>query len=238
MTLTTIGLAALLTISVADAKGPGAKGSSANERSVRGHELSLELGTLGAPDSAWRYLGSSSYIPSYGARVGFGITPAIAVVASWHRGQDGAEIEGPGATDDDVLFRTAFTSHQIAVGPKLQWRWKPWLAPYATLQGLGVVGRARLDDGFDEDDNPNQYTYRGFAPGGMVTGGVDLKPVRVAKGVRLGTHLEMGYALTSRMTLVQEGGKDPANSSNNGDVELGSVGFRGFTMRFGVGVNF
>lgn len=233
MTLALMGLAALLTSPVAEAKS-----RKAPDRAVRGHEVSFELGTLGAPDPTWDYLGTEPYIPSYGARVGYGITPAVAIVASWHRGADGAEIEGPGATDDDVLFRTAFVSHQIAIGPKVQWRWKPWLAPYATLQGLGVVGKARLDDGFDDDDNPNQYSYSGLAPGGLVTAGVDLKPLRVTKGMRVGTHLEMGYAHTARMTLVQDGGRDPANSDNNGDVELGDVGFRGFTMRFGVGLNF
>lgn len=233
MTPALIGLAALLSSTAADARPPNPA-----DRAVAGHEVSLELGTLGAPDPAWDYLGSQPYVPSYGARVGYGLTPAVSIVGSWHRGADGAEIEGPGSAEDDVLFRTAFISHQLALGPKLQWRWKPWIAPYATLQGLGVIGKARLDDGFDDDENPNQYTYTGFSPGGLVAGGVDLKPLRVAKGVRIGTHLELGYALTRRMRLVQEGGKDPANDDQNGDVELGSVGFRGLSMRFGVGVHF
>ena len=236
MTLATMGLVALLSSNTTlAADGP-------TGRAVSGHELSLQVGTLATPDPAWEYLGSGNQIASYGVRAGWGFTPALGLVASWHRGRDGVDLEGPASasdvdSSDGLLFRTSFVSHQFALGPKLQWRMKPWFAPYATLQGLGVVGTARLDDGFDEDDNPNQYTYRGFAPGGVLAGGVDVKPFRIARGVRVGTHLEMGYALTGRMKLVQEGGRDPSND-DNGEALLGVVGFRGFTMRFGVGVNF
>lgn len=239
MTLATLGLAALLTSPTASAD----ESTTNRSRAVAGHEVSLELGTLAAPDPDWEYLGSGNQISSHGVRAGWGFTPMLALVASWHRGADGVEFDGPVSDDtsggeENLLFRTSFISHQLALGPKLQWRVTPWLAPYATLQGLGVLGTARLDDGFDDDDNPNQYTYRGLAPGGFVSGGVDVKPVRLAQGMRLGTHIELGYALTGRMRLVQEGGRDPASTDEPRTAQLGAVGFRGFTMRFGVGVNF
>ena len=232
MTGLTLGLAALLSAPIAQAEGLG-------DLRAPTHEFSLELGTFGSPDPAWDYLGDSNAVGSRGVRAGYGLTPNITLIGSWHYSADGAEIDGPEVEDDsDVLFRTAFISNQFAVGPKVQWRWKRWLVPYATVQGVGWLGRARLDDDFDDDENINQYQFTGFAPGGMVTAGIDIIPKRVGRNIRLASHLEAGYGITSRMTLTQDGGSDRANVEGERAVELGSVGFRGFALRWGVGVRF
>jgi hypothetical protein len=238
MTLATLGLAALISAPLAHA-APAKGKAAANRSGPKGHELSLELGSFGAPDPAWDFLADGDPVGSYGVRAGYGLSRNVTLVGSWHRSADGAEIEGPASEGEyDTLFRTAFISHQFAVGPKVQWRWKRWLAPYATLQGIGWLGKARLDDDFDDDENVNQYSYTGFAPGGMVTAGVDIKPLKLGKKVRVGSHLEAGYGITSRMTLTQDGGTDRANAEGEKAVELGAVGFRGFTLRWGVGVRF
>lgn len=232
MTGMTLALAGLLSAPVAKAEGLG-------DLRAPTHELSLELGTFGAPDPAWENLSDGDAVGSRGIRAGYGLTPSLTLIGSWHHSADGAEIEGPGSEEEyDTLFRTAFLSDQFAVGPKLQWRWKRWLVPYATVQGVGWLGRARIDDDFDDDANINQYQFTGFAPGAMVTAGLDLIPTRVGRRVRLASHLEAGYGVTSRMTLTQAGGSDRANTDGEKAVELGAVGFRGFALRWGVGVRF
>ena len=97
---------------------------------------------------------------------------------------------------------------------------------------------ARLDDNTSRDDNPNQYRYTGFAAGGMFTGGLDFRFLRVGDHIRLGSHIEAGYGITSRMTLTQDGGTDRANEDGDRAAELGKVGFRGFALRWGVGIRF
>jgi hypothetical protein len=234
MGFATLGLAALLT-TTADAK-------------PKGHEVSLELGSFGAYDPNFDLFSESDAVGTYGARVGYGITKSLTILGSWHHGSDGVSVDYNGYSDeedsfeddiyDEELFRTAFISDQFMLGPKLAWRIRPWIAPYATLQGVGILGRARIDDDFDHDDNPNQIRYTGFAPGGYVAGGVDIKPLKIGKdGLRLATHLELGYGITSDMTFKQEGGTD-AELGSGAVAEVGTVNFRGFTMRWGVGVRF
>ncbi len=229
MTLVALALTTLVGTAHAD-QPAGAK--------MDGHEVSLELGTFGAPDAAWDVLGDGYPVGSYGGRIGYGLTPNVTLVAGYHHAYDGSGVDGEFGGDDRELFATSFRSHQITVGPKVRWNLKPWIAPYATVQALGWLGHARLDDDTEADDNPNQYDYTGFAPGGVAAAGVDLKPLKLAKGVRLATHLEMGYGITSRMTLTQDGGSDPANTDGDKAAELGKVGFRGFTLRWGVGLRF
>jgi len=203
-----------------------------------GHEISLELGTFGAPDEAWDILGDGAAVGSYGGRIGLGLTKNLSIVAGYHHAYDGGQVEGEIGDDWQELFSTSFRSHQIALGPKLRWNVKPWFAPYATVQALGWIGHARLDDDTEADDNPNQYAYTGFAPGGVGAAGVEFRPVKVTRGLRLATHLEFGYGITGQMTLRQDAGTDAANRDGDNAAELGRIGFRGFTMRWGVGVRF
>lgn len=228
MTLATLALAGL--VGSAHAQGVDSK--------LNGHEISLELGTFGAPDPSWEIIGDGSPVGSYGGRVGYGLTKTLSIVAGYHHSYDGSQVEGEVDDDWDELFSTSFRSHQITLGPKVRWNIKPWVAPYATVQGIGWIGRARIDDDTESDDNPNQYAYSGFAPGVLGAGGIELRPVKVTKGLRLATHLELGYGHTAQMTLTQDGGTDPANDDGDNAAELGRVGFRGFTLRWGVGVRF
>ena len=116
----------------------------------------------------------------------------------------------------------ALRLHQIGVGPKLDVEVWPWLHPYVTAQFLGLVGALRLDDAPYDDNNPNELREYGFAPGGVAAAGFDLVFLRADRAVRPATNLELGYAYEAPLAL--------------GD--MGSLDFRGFYLRWGVGARF
>ena len=54
------------------------------------NELSIELGSMAATDPTVNVLTGADALSSGGVRVGYGISPNLAVIASWHRSRHDA----------------------------------------------------------------------------------------------------------------------------------------------------
>lgn len=193
------------------------------------HEVNLELGRLGTHGEDFAVLDQYGTMPSLGLRGGYALTDRVTLVADWQRSRIGGTLEAYNYDDEGDDYESEYAElglalgvNQMGLGAKYDLEVFPWLHPYGTAQFLGALGVLRLDDETDDDDNENQLTRTGFAPGGVAALGIDLIPLRADRAVRPATHLEMGYAYLAPMKL--------------GDT--GDLDFRGFYLRWGVGARF
>jgi hypothetical protein len=220
--------------------------------SAHAHELSVEAGSFGATaDDAFGLYSDGFAVGTWGLRGGYGLNRVFSVVGGWHTGRTGADVfaeygdsyaddydedDDYDAYGDGYLFSTSLTTHRVALGAKAAWPVRSWVAPYATVQAIGWFATARLDDAPDRDDNPNELTYRAFAPGGLAALGVQLTPFRVVRDARLSVHLEAGYGHMARLRF--EDADNRVAGSGQAGVPLGDLRFRGLTLNAGVGVAF
>ena len=80
-------------------------------------ELSLEFGAMRSPDQTVDVLTGSDALAALGLRLGYGITPNIGVVASWHRSQHDAFLSVDTAASYFDMDMGLITN-QLALGPK------------------------------------------------------------------------------------------------------------------------
>ncbi|MDG1481132.1 MAG: outer membrane beta-barrel protein [Myxococcota bacterium] len=190
------------------------------------HELSVELGSMYTSDDTWRALSDSESVTALGIRAGYSISPSVAVVASWHRGVHDSRLS---ISSNDTV-NMDFTIHQLAVGPKVDYPIFHWLRPYATVQGVGVLGRLQLDEDSQDDDN-DLLRFSDTSFGGFAALGAEFVPGSESRRLHLATHLEMGYGKVFAMTFEDE---DAGNTA----IEIGDLDMQGFTINAGVGVRF
>lgn len=219
--------------------------SLAGSAQAADHEISLELGAFGTVDDRFDMFDEGNTIGTMGLRGAFAVHDRVNIVVGYHTGAWGQDV----VTGDDeeyyytydtdgdyveggFLFRSAYRSHQLLLGPKADVRITDWLYPYATIQGALFAGTVRMDDDPDQDDNSNQLKGTGFSPGGVAALGIDLVPIASRRAVRAGSHLEMGYG------LVATGVYKAKVSSTDQREEISRFGMGGFYMRWGVGVYF
>ena len=215
------------------------------------NEIGLELGSFGAHDPSWAMFSNNEQLGTFGARAGVRLTDRIGIVASWHNRKKGGSLDlggdyyydssydssyDSGYTDSSgyASINTAFVANQLMVGPKADIELLPSLLPYVTVQAVGMFGTMRLDDDLDHDDNANQLTFHGFAPGAYGALGLDFVPTKRHNKVRFATYAEAGYGWQAPMALKDKAGKD----GKGGSASIGNVQFSGFAMRFGVGLHF
>ena len=192
------------------------------------HELSLELGSMHSSDPTWDAFSDSEQVIAWGIRGGYGISPRLAVVASWHRGQHDSYFEVEAETYHDLDMD--FTTNQFAIGPKVDFQIDHWFRPYVTLQGMGMLGQIRIDEDPDDDDNELlKFSDTGF--GGFAAAGIDFIPGSSDKRLHFASHIEWGYG---KVFALQFEDKDAGNDA----VEIGDLDLQGFTINWGVGVRF
>ncbi|MES2640293.1 MAG: hypothetical protein V4850_12440 [Myxococcota bacterium] len=189
------------------------------------HEVSFELGWLGANDPAWDTFSAADSLNSFGLRAGFAVHPNVAVIAGWQHATHGADVYSESDGDDynsqQDSFQTAMYTDQITVGSKADVKVFKWLHPYVTAQVVGMRGLARLDDDRNDDENLTQIQRAGLTGGFLAGGGLDfLIPVR--DNVSIAPYVEVGYGWLAPMAFQ----------------DLGTVQFSGFSGRAGVGVRF
>jgi len=192
-------------------------------------ELSLELGSMGSSDPTVDALTGSAALSAWGLRLGYGISPNIGVVASWHRSRHDSFL----SVDTAVSYFDMdmdFTTNQLALGPKVDLQLTHWLRPYLTVQGMGVLGKLRIDeDPGDDEDALLKYTDMSW--GGFAAAGLELVPGEESYGVHPAIHLEMGYGKVFSMQLADtEAGSDA--------IEIGDIDLQGFTVNAGIGIRF
>ena len=183
-------------------------------------EVSLELGTLAAPDANWELFSETPRLPTQGVRIGWPVHDRVAIVAAWHRGARGTTLGGESTGQSD--FIAAFSAHSVALGAKADYPLAPWFAPFATAQAIGLVGTVRLDDDPDDDENLNQLSHTAFAPGALATAGIELRIPLADGDFAAATALDMGYAWLAPLSYDT----------------LGDLAFHGFILRWGVGARF
>lgn len=191
---------------------------------ARADNLSLDLnrGLIRMSDPNWDMYSHDDNLSGWGLRAGYAVTPWLTGVVGYKYAFDGGPVSAEGDYDDGSLFYQALSTHELSLGPKLSLPALSWLQPYATLQGVALLGRERLDDDTDDDENLNELRANGFSGGALAAGGVDLILRRVDKAVRPTVHTEVGYAWIAPMTL--------------GD--LGQLEVHGLYVQWGVGARF
>ena len=194
------------------------------------HELSVELGSMYTSDDTWNALSTSETVSAWGIRAGYSISPNVAVVASWHRGAHSSNLGIDSDSDSYHSLDIDFTTNQIAVGPKVDYPIFHWLRPYATVQGMGVLGRVQIDGGAEDDDN-DLLRFSDTSFGGFAALGAEFVPGAESRRLHLATHLEVGYGKVFAMTFEDE-------DAGNAAIEIGDLDMQGFTINAGVGVRF
>lgn len=208
---------------------------------AQAHEVSLQAATFGAGgDADYDLFSPGLAVGSWGVGGGVSLTRIFSVVGGYQRAHSGmevyAEYEDGDGWQEELLYATSLSSHRAALGVKASWPVRSWVSPYATLQGVGWWATARFDDDPTRDDNLNQLSYAGFAPGGQALLGVQLKPLRLGGEARLSLHVEGGYGLMAPMRF-----EDPDNRAAGqpeAGVPLGDLRFSGFVGGLGLGVAF
>ncbi len=194
------------------------------------NELSLEVGSFGA-DEQWTAFSSSAQMGTVGVRAGYALSPNLTIVAGWHRGRHGGSLIVETYDDGDYLYNEIgldFTGHQLTLGPKVDYQLTHWLRPYATVQALGFFGKIRLDEDTSDDE---LQRFRAQTFGGIGALGIDLVPGSPRRTVHPASYLELGYGHAFSMNFEDsDAGNEPA--------PIGSMGFSGLYLRWGVGVRF
>jgi len=199
------------------------------------HEISLELGTTGhGPDDNWFLFNDNrDDLSSYGVRLGFAVHDRVAVIGGYHHGANGTRIEMDGydgsgdeyydgGYSEGPAMAAAYYNDTFALGAKADLPVATWFRPYATVQGLGILSKVRLDDDTSTDDNPNQLQYSAFSPGAAATAGLDFR-IPIKQGAwALASYLELGYHIGTKANFD----------------ELGTLSNRGMIFRWGLGTRF
>lgn len=189
------------------------------------NELAFELGALGSSDRNWDLFSDGPLLSSMGLRAGYGVNDWLTVVGTWQTARDGSVLYIESYDANEYLDQDALLSlrtNQLSLGPKFSLDLFSWLHPYATVQGLALLGTVRMDDDAQHDDNLNQYKSSAVTGGGFAALGLDFILLREDRPIRPATYLEMGYGRTANLAFD----------------DIGTLGFGGFALRWGVGARF
>lgn len=193
------------------------------------HEFSLESSGIYTSDPTFDAFGYSSMLSASGVRLGYGLTENVTIVGGWSLGRYRSNVEV--STEESFHdFNMDLSAHQLRLGPKVDLQVLHWLRPYATVQGIGMLGRLSIDEHPDDDDSV-VFTYSDTAFGGFAAAGLDVVPGSSSHRIHPAGYLEMGYG---KVLALQFEDTDAGNAA----VEIGDLDFQGFTINIGLGVRF
>lgn len=184
-------------------------------------EFSLELGRLHCPDPGYDMFATADGIGSWGVRGGYPVTDNLSVIAGVHHGDVGADLYTMNGPEETFVMRSSLASNLYSAGLKAELLVLPFLAPYATVQGLAYHGVMRFDDDPNDRRSPGQAKQAGLGAGGMVTAGIEGRMPQKHLPVTVAVHLESGYALVSNTRFGSVGSLQPG-----GWVMRGGIGLR------------
>jgi len=204
------------------------------------HEVSLELGTHNSDSPAWGVIDSNSS-NTIGIRGGYGINSRLTAIGSWHVGQIVTDhssnsndyyyeepVHGSSGLNGGV-YSSLLVNH-LSAGAKISNQIQPWLVPYATVQGLVSIGSFSITDDLDDDESLINVSDSALGLGGVLSVGAELR-AKPVNGASWAGHLEFGYGLTTEMAFALEGEGDSSAS-------IGGLGYKGLSVRAGVGLRF
>jgi hypothetical protein len=204
------------------------------------HAAHFVVGSYHSNDEAFDLYSPNDAIGAMGLRLETDLKGPISLVGSYTRKQVSSEyfdslVENSASNLDreEAALVAGFAGQQITIGPKVHYAVKSAISVYAVGQALAFVGTSRLDDDPGADDNINQLTMRGWAPGFVAAGGVELMP-KVGP-LKTSTFLEMGYNWTAQLDYSDEAIRE---NGTNEPAAMGDLAFRGYYVQFGVGVRF
>lgn len=181
------------------------------------HELSFEVGTLGATDPAFELFSENDSLTTLGLRAGVAVHDRVAVIASWQHGGAGSTVSSTAPYAQAMLFVDEFT-----LGAKVDYTFWEFLQPYASLQGVFLRSHIRLDDDPQNTDTGSKLTEAGLTGGGVGALGLELRVPQLDRIATAAVYAEVGYALTAQATYGELG-----------DMHLGGLHFRsGLGVRF------
>jgi len=198
----------------------------AGPASAAGNEVSVEMGTLTSNHATYNAFSEGAGMPSYGLRLGLGVTDRVAVIGGYHRVRRGAEL-----SDERNSFGTNYLVDELTLGAKADVPLRKDVAElYATASALGYRGTMRFDGDISRKNNTDQIRSSALSVGALATAGVEIM-VPTRTWFSPAVHVEVGYggALRHRYTL----------SDNEGNrVAIGEMSVSGVAVRAGVGVRF
>lgn len=209
---------------------------SAPQAHAADHEVAAQWSMMGATDDRFDLIHDRDRISTFGLRGGVAVHDRVSILAGWHRGAWGSDVELYGEGDDgDWEYRTfgaAYRGNRFTLGPKVDVQAVDYFTPYATVQGVLMVGRLLVDEDPEEEDDLNQLAATGLQPGGLAAIGFDIVPYRAGR-LGVGFHVEGGYVLTAVGAY-----KADAPTNENSQIELTRWGYGGFYTNAGVGLYF
>lgn len=179
-----------------------------------------------------------------GFRLGYQLTNNVDLLTSVHWGQQnsgsndyyyddygyGEDYESSGLTGYDV----AISETLMHIGPKFSWNLKPWFAPYATAQGMLVHNRLQMsDDGVFDEDSTTLVDATAVAFGATGALGLEFRTRPIAKNMQLFVYGEGGATGATALQFSLNGA-----GADEGDVNIGDLGYGGSYLRFGLGTKF
>lgn len=200
------------------------------------HELSAEWSMMGATDDRFDLVHDRDRISTFGLRGAVAVHDRVSIVGGWHHGAWGSDVEMYGEGDDgDWDYRVmgaAYKGNRFVLGPKVDIPAVEYFTPYATVQGVLMVGNLLVDEDPEQEDELNELRATGIQPGGLGALGFDIVPYRAGR-LGVGFHVEGGYVLTAVGAYKAE-----VPTNENSTVELSRWGFGGFYVNTGIGVYF
>ena len=211
------------------------------------YSLAFETGMLDHYDPHWDLL-DSWQDPSVGLRLGYNISPKLAVVGSYQGMNSSRTINYGGDYeyyyDDDGEYIESYSSlgnveaeiqeNIFAAGPKINFGSKRWIAPYATVQGILVHGRLEMGDNvIDEEEATTYFKDSAVGVGALGALGLEVKSRPIAGKTQALMYFEYGGGITSRLNY-----SIPSIGVGGEDMPIGDLQYGGQHFRFGIGAQF
>ena len=206
------------------------------------YSLAAEVGAVAQADADWD-MASNWQVNTTGLRLGYQLNDNFDMLGSVHWGtqSNGSGYDYYYYEEYDDSHNSSMSGYEIQVsetlihlGPKMSWNINSWLAPYATAQGLLIHNRLQMSDSasFDEDSK-TLIDDSGLAFGATGALGLEIRTRPIAKKAQLFFYGETGASAATALNFSLQGA-----GADEGDINIGDLGYGGSYFRVGAGTKF
>jgi len=176
-----------------------------------------------------------------GFRLGYQLTSNVDLLTSVHWGQQNSGYNDYYYDYEEGHVSSSLSGYDVTVsetlmhvGPKFSWNLKPWFAPYATLQGVLIHNRLQMsDDGAFDEDSTTLVDATAVGVGATGALGLEFRTRPIGSNMQLFAYGEGGSTGATALQFSLKGA-----GADEGDVNIGDLGYGGTYFRFGVGTKF